>query len=308
MASSLFGAGSTTLHLVLLLSLLPFSGILHGALDYYLAERIFYRRFGRSWVTGFIAMYLLTMAMVLIVWWIYPGASLAVFLAVTLYHFGTGDALVAPKSAWPIHAAEILGRGGTVLTFPSAFDRQQVLVLLSYLAPEKAAQMLVQLLAGLAPLCGFCLAVIVLWSGIRFYRHRIQLDLARLVELSAIGLTFAFLPALLAFTIYFNLLHSVRHMLEVAAGQARRASETVWCEVLWTAIPVTAVTILMGVAAYYLFTGPAFHREQLFRVIFIGIASMTYPHMAVVWLAKRARIISPPPQANIWAGLRAGRP
>ncbi len=168
-------------------------------------------------------------------------------------------------------------------------------MLLSFLASEREAQVLIQVLASLAPLCGFCLAVTVLWSSIRYYRDRIQLDLARLVELSAVGLTFAFLPALLAFTIYFNLLHSLRHMLQVAAGQIERGSKRVWGRLIRTAVPVTAVTFLMGGAAYLLFTGPAFNMEQLFRVIFIGIASMTYPHMAVVGLAKRARIISSTP-------------
>jgi Brp/Blh family beta-carotene 15,15'-monooxygenase len=167
-----------------------------------------------------------------------------------------------------------------------------VLVLLSYLAPKRDAQLVIQVLAGFAPLCGFCLAITVIWSGIRYYRNRSRLDLARLVELSAVGLTFAFLPALLAFTIYFNLLHSVRHMLEVVAGQIEREAKRVWSGLTWTTLPVTAVTFLLGGAAYLLLTGPAFDMEQLFRVIFIGIASMTYPHMAVVWLAKRARIIS----------------
>jgi Brp/Blh family beta-carotene 15,15'-monooxygenase len=152
--------------------------------------------------------------------------------------------------------------------------------------------MLVQVLAGLAPLCGFCLAATVLWSGFRFYRDRIRLDLARLVELAAVGLTFMFLPALLAFTIYFNLLHSVRHMMAVAAGRIEGASQRVWSGLLRSALPVTAVTFLIGGVVYFLFIGPAFITEQLIRVIFIGIASMTYPHMAVVWLAKRARIIS----------------
>ena len=291
-AGSLLGSGSKLFHLVLLLALLPFLGILHGALDYDLAKRLFYGRFGRNWVTGFIASYLVIMAVVLIVWWIYPGASLAAFLAVTLYHFGTGDALTAPGFPRLIRTAEAIGRGGTVLAFPAVFDQQEVLVLLSLLASERDAQALIQVLASLAPLCGICLAVTVLWSSIRYYRDRIPLDLARIVELVAVGLTFAFLPALLAFTIYFNLLHSVRHMLQVAAAQIEGGATKVWGDLIRTAVPVTAVTFLMGGAAYLLFTGPAFNREQLFRVIFIGIASMTYPHMAVVWLARRARIIS----------------
>lgn len=290
--SKLISAGSMAFHLILLLSLLPFFGIPHGALDYALAKRLFHRRYGRNWAIGFLAAYLLIMALVLAAWRIHPTGSLAAFLALTFYHFGTGDAIATGRLPWVIRAAEVLGRGGTVLTFPAIFAQEEVFVLFSYLAPETGVHLLIQMLAGMAPLCALSLLVCLLWSGYSYCYHRTPLDLARLVDLSVLPLMFALLPALLAFTIYFNFLHSVRHMFGVAAGQGIRSSTGTWTRMFWTALPVTAATVLMGGGAYFLLTGVDFDASYLVRVIFIGIASMTYPHVAVVWLAERAHIIS----------------
>lgn len=291
------GGGSTTLHLILLTLLLPFLGIPHGSLDYILAKKLFYHRYGRSWSFWFLSLYLFVTALVLSLWLLFPAASLAAFFTLTLFHFGTGDTLLNRRSSWPIRVAEALSRGGTVLTFPVLFDRENVMMLLSFLAPSREVHILIQALAYLSPAVGVCLIVCLLWSGYHYRHYREDSDLGRLIELIVIPLLFGFLPALLAFTIYFNFLHSVRHMLAVAAGRSIGFTRSWWSRAFLATLPVTAATLLMGAGAYIFLTGAAFEAAQWVRVIFIGIASMTYPHVAVVWMAERAerhrRLISP---------------
>ncbi len=50
-------------------------------------------------------------------------------------------------------------------------------------------------------------------------------------------------------------------------------------------LPVTLATLLLGAGAYGLLGGESFDTSRLMQVIFIGIASMTYPHIVVVSLA-----------------------
>lgn len=57
------------------------------------------------------------MATVLLAWKINPTGSLAAFLCITAFHYGTGDTLTTFRTPTGIRVADLIGRGGTVLTF-----------------------------------------------------------------------------------------------------------------------------------------------------------------------------------------------
>ncbi len=283
--SALFGVGSTEFHLTLLVVLLFVLGIPHGALDYALAKQFLRPQLNRSWGIWFVAFYLLIMGIVLAVWWIHPGASFAAFLALTLYHFGTGDATPTRSSPIIIRIAEILGRGGAVLTFPAAFNKQEILLLFSFLVPEPSAHTLITMLTVLMPLSVTCLLICLIWSIFNFVYRKKPYDLSRAAEIMVMALLFTFLPALLAFSVYFSFLHSVRHMLYLSAGGTTGSAITALIGMIRKALPVTAAALVIGGVAYLMLGGVSYERPQLVRVIFIGIASMTYPHALVIALA-----------------------
>jgi Brp/Blh family beta-carotene 15,15'-monooxygenase len=289
--SAFFGSGATGWHLTLLVILLAVVGIPHGALDYALAKQFLRPRLGPGWVIHFLAAYTLVMAAVLVFWWIHPTASFVAFLALTLYHFGSGDRLATPATPIVIRFAEVLARGGLLLTLPTAFNRQEVLQLFSYLIPEPAAGSLVSMLIGSMPLFLVCLLVCISWSSIQFIRCQEVLFLVQAVELAVLAALFIFLPALLAFGVYFNFLHAVRHMLCLSTGAEAGSAAAAVAGMIRLALPLTAATLVLGGTVYYLLSGVSFDTPMLVRVIFIGIAGMTYPHALVVALAGHAGAI-----------------
>jgi hypothetical protein len=94
---------------------------------------------------------------------------------------------------------------------------------------------------------------------------------------------------MLAIAMYFNFLRPLRHMLHLDAPLHGKSAFGVWLDMWRLSVPVTLATLLMGVGAYGLLGGLAFESSHLMRVIFIGIASMTYPHAVIVFWADRAR-------------------
>lgn len=286
--SALFGPGSTELHLTLLVVLLPFVGIPHGALDYALARQFLQPRIGKGWALYFVATYMLTMAVVLLIWWIHPTASFVAFLALTLYHFGSGDSLATPSTPLLVRIAEVLARGGLVLTLPAVFNRQEILQLFSYLILEPGARSVVSMLVGIMPVFAACLLVCITWSGFQFIRCKEPLFLLQAVELAVLAALFSILPALLAFGVYFSFLHSIRHMLRLSGNTETGSALSAIAVIIRLALPVTAVTLALGGSVYLLLSGVSFDMPELVRVIFIGIASMTYPHALVVSLAEHA--------------------
>ena len=91
-------------------------------------------------------------------------------------------------------------------------------------------------------------------------------------------------PPLMFFIVYFCALHSARHLREgfrEEHGHGRRL--TLLVVAAYTLAPLAlAAAFLVGTA------GTAALDEQLLRVVFIGLAALTVPHMALVTLGDRA--------------------
>jgi len=104
------------------------------------------------------------------------------------------------------------------------------------------------------------------------------------LEQSVLWATAAALPPLMYFAVYFCALHSVRHFTSTirAVPNGRRA--------LGVALVLSGIVTLTAVMATLL--GPARPvadpTEQGIRVIFVGLAALTVPHMILVDRFRRA--------------------
>ena len=291
-AALLIGSGTPTMHLILLVFLLPVSGIPHGALDYYLGWKAFRQRLGRRWTAWFLGLYLIGMALVIAVWIYKPVLSLSAFLLLTLYHFGTGDAIPARQTPLMFRITEIVARGGMVITFPALAARPEVIELFSFLIPGTGAGILVSRLTQMAPLVSACLMLTVGWSLFEVVRFREPVAFGRVAEILILSMLFTQLPPLLAFTLYFSILHSLRHMLAVVEWKPGGNLFVHLIDAYRTALPITIATVFLGGMAYLLLGGLSLDMTRMMRVVFIGIAAMTYPHVLLVEIAKRLGIIS----------------
>jgi Brp/Blh family beta-carotene 15,15'-monooxygenase len=277
--------------LILLAILLPFAGIPHGALDYKIAQNTFKPKMDRLWSVTFLTGYVIGMTTVLLAWHVNPTVSLAVFLGITAFHFGTGDTLTTSRTPTAIRIADVIGRGGIVLTFPAFFFPQDVALLFSYLVADSSALEFTRLLSLMAPFSTVAVGSSIAWYIIQYSRRRDIVSLSQMLEIVALGVAFSLLPALLAFTIYFSFLHSVRHLLYVAACINAEEIISSIRFTLTRSIPVTLATIALAVTAYFALVQSGFDIARLTQVVFIGIASVTYPHVAVIALAQRERFL-----------------
>ena len=277
--------------LILLAVLLPLAGIPHGSLDYSIARNMLEPRLSRLWSLTFLTAYLVLMLAVLLAWQANPTASLAAFLGITAFHFGTGDTLSTAKIPLVFRIADMVGRGGVVLTMPALFYADDVGLLFSYLIPPGGALWLTNMLGMMAPFAALAVLGSTGWYGYRFIVGRRMTDLVRAGELVCILIVFYMLPALLAFTVYFTFLHSIRHLLYVAESTPPESTARTFGKTYIRSIPVTVVTILLAVTAYFIMAGFGWALDRMTQVIFIGIASVTYPHVAVIIMAQRREIL-----------------
>ena len=243
-----------------LLAVLLF-GLPHGAADASLAMQT---RYGENptRLASFMLGYLSLAALMVAVWWLAPIVALSGFLLMTIYHFGRGDALAYGRTQ--LHLRALL-HGGFILTVALS-NEPQVTALFFLLTGSDVWPVLVMLRA--------------LWlcwlMGLGFALLTDRVSLKALGEI--IGLFFVALigSPLIAFAIYFCLVHSARHFARLAADPSLNTTRHRNQAALLAGISILAV--LVGAA----FLNPTQWGDGLMQSLFIALAALTVPHMLLV--------------------------
>ena len=112
---------------------------------------------------------------------------------------------------------------------------------------------------------------------------------ATAIELAAVAALALLLPPLVYFVVYFCALHSLRH-LRIAVGEADASSRG---PIAGVALLYTVLTLVLAalVWPWLAAAGTLVHTAdaELLKLVFIGLAALTLPHMLVVMLSERAR-------------------
>ena len=95
-----------------------------------------------------------------------------------------------------------------------------------------------------------------------------------------------FLSPILAFTLYFCFLHSVRHSITLIF-ELDRSLKNGLKKFIRKAIPLTLVTGFVFIVAIYFLNNFYELNEAIYKVIFIGLASLTFPHILLEYLIEK---------------------
>ena len=87
-----------------------------------------------------------------------------------------------------------------------------------------------------------------------------------------------FLSPILAFTLYFCFLHSIRHSITLIF-ELDKSFKPGLKKFISKAIPLTLVTGLMFLLSIFFLNNFYSLDDAIYKVIFIGLASLTFPHI-----------------------------
>ncbi len=278
-AASLTGARLEPPHELLLAgTLLLLLGMPHGAFDVVFARRLL----GVSGLMGwamFSLCYAGLSAVVVGLWWVAPALFLCVFLAASAQHFGDDAATGAPRLVRLLY-------GGSIIVLPALWHSAELQRLLGLVAGPSSAALVTPALSLLAVpwLCATVFA-----AGMR--ARRAPWDTAEWFSLAALSLV---APPLLAFTTYFCVMHSPRHILVTLAGlpgaQVRRAlSMALWPTLAVLAAAVGVTRLASGISL----------EMRVMQIVFVGLAALTLPHMILLALARRAGLATERKQQGV---------
>ncbi len=250
-------------------------GIPHGAVDHLVVEAIEGRSSGR-W--SFVRNYVLAMAGVGLVWLAAPPLALALFLVLSVHHFGQSD-LAYLQLPRPNQLAVQWSRGLFLVGLP-------LVAHLPTVAP------IVERLGGGDPASWTWLADRWwLWAALLVAQHiavglvagRTTADPLTLrreaVSVAALTALFLTTDPLVGFAVYFGLWHSLAHLLVLADLLGTRPKPV--RSVARLAAPLTAVSLVgLGVVAGGI--ALAGRTDLLVPVVFVFVSMVTVPHMVVV--------------------------
>ena len=261
LASLPVGATVGSAMLLLLVGLIVVLGVPHGAFDPLFAQRLHALAGLRDW-SLFTLAYLLPALLVLLLWQSAPGYFLGGFLLLSLAHF-SGD----PEAGSGVFFRVLYG--GLIIVLPACLHVDEVARLFGMLAdPADAAT-----LAGWLHLASWPWLVatffVVLWTA----RQRWQAAL----EMLAVAVLAIAASPLVAFTVFFCGMHGARHFLRSLAYAGPGAARS---GLRYAVLPMVAVALLLA-GALWIWRDVALE-ERLVRLIFIGLAALTVPHMALI--------------------------
>lgn len=257
---------SSTAALVVLVTGVVLLGLPHGALDPLVARKAFA---GRSYIP--IAFYAIYLTLVLVYWLLwnrYPTMGLSFFLLIAAFHFGSDW---ESRGSFPTRCAY----GLAIVTLPVLRFSSEVASIYAMLGSAHAAT-LITTSRILAPAA---VGIAAVGAGLQFRQRK-----RGALELLSIVCGALWLEPLVFFTCYFCLLHSPRHLLETAHDFEMTSLKRIYLATL----PVLLATLLLAGLAYWLLP----HIEmaaRVLRIMFIGLAALTVPHMLLDVAAEAER-------------------
>jgi len=248
-------------------------GVPHGALDGEAARTVLRPRFGWAWFPVFSIPYLGLSALVLLAWRWAPGLTLAGFLAASVWHFGTEDAEAGD-------GLEVIVRGGLPIAMPTMAHPEATAAVFQAVARAPLPQLPDWLWAAAMA----WLALAILWAGRAILRRQGRL----LAVPGLLAAMFTVLPPLTAFAIYFVGVHAPAHIAALIRNPVRAPRVRDDRSAALLALPLTALTLLIGAALWPLYGGAA--PDRLLALTLQGLAALTLPHMLLdAGLARRER-------------------
>ena len=257
-------------------------GVSHGALDNFRGKNLFQPKLKKNWFIFFYPGYILLSLMVIFCWTIFPAITLLLFLVVASYHFGEEDLRFFFKGRGFLFNLVSFLKGALIITLSFHYSHENTVIFFEYLM---VPQIEYEKLTEFKSLLFSANLIFLIISLIYLLRKKINKLVLILFEIIFILLSFMYLPLILAFSMYFCFLHSSKHIIGLARELDSQNTGNGLKLFIVKATPLTLLTAVFAFLSLYFLDQNI--NENIIKVIFIGLASLTLPHILLEILNKK---------------------
>jgi len=256
--------------------LISIIGVSHGALDHIKGYKLMeVYKINNKYL--FYPVYIFCCLLVIFFWIIFPSVTLILFLLVASYHFGKEDSCVGSIIKKKFINLFYLFKGSVVVVAPLFFHTEETLQIFKILG-DNLIMTHENFLVSLLLISFIANFFIMQWS------NNSGFFLADWVTIFALNIFFS---PLVVFTIYFCFLHSVRHSFGLIYEINKKKFKNGLKKFLKRALPLTLVTAILFIFGVYILTNYYVLDDAIMKVIFIGLASLTFPHILLEYLIEK---------------------
>ena len=268
--------------LLLILSI----GISHGSLDHLKGKKLL-KIYNINNIGVFYLVYILFALLIITLWIIFPASSLIIFLLVASFHFGKEDTQFLVNVNSNLNQLFFLLKGLLIILTPLYLHFNETIKIFKLLLVDNEnfystldfieSNKLLPIVITISTLSTAVLFI----TNYEFKKFTIFFD-----YLSVLILNY-FLSPLLAFTIYFCFLHSIRHIINLVFELNKNNFKQGFKIFLSKSLPLTILTIIFYTIALYLLNNYYEFNSAIFKMIFIGLASLTFPHILLEYFLEK---------------------
>ena len=257
-------------------------GISHGALDNEKGRKLL-KKFKVKNILLFYISYIFVSLIILLFWFYFPTFTLSVFLFVAAYHFGKEDSeIMKPKKNSFLRIIYFV-KGSIIILAPLFFKFNETSSLFDIL--NFNSMLLFYLYENNLIKIFFYISII---SNLYFLIENIDENYDFIIfDLLSINLLFYILSPLTAFTLYFCFIHSLRHTVSLCNDLDHKSLSKGFKKFLKKALPLTVITAIIFIIFVFILIKYYTLDFALINVIFIGLASLTFPHILLEYLIEK---------------------
>tara|TARA_R110000868_G_scaffold349543_3_gene610871 strand:- start:717 stop:1631 length:915 start_codon:yes stop_codon:yes gene_type:complete len=255
--------------------LIALVGIPHGAIDH-----VLFVKNTKASPAFFYGFYLALIALIVLIWLLFPQVGLVLFLILSAYHFGQSQLSSYNSIPALMKALLYFLWGSSILSALVVYNQVEIFQICG------ASKDLVQLLVVFqSPLFKLVLVISTLSFLLFFARFAGRISLKNVaVELLILGLihlSFFTQSILIGFSIYFATLHSMEVLQEEFDFLKTKIFNFNFVQFIWLLVPYTLLS-LFGIALLLMLSYFTFLPMSGTLIVFISISALTLPHSVVM--------------------------
>jgi len=268
--------------LLLILSI----GISHGSLDNFKGRKLFQILEIDNFSIFYFAYFLIALV-VIFLWILIPYVSLIVFLMVASYHFGKEDTqfLIIENSYY--NQFLFFLKGSLIVFAPMYFHFDETVSIFRLLLIENETFYNFLDLIESNRILLYCIILSTLANILLFAKNFELKKFTIFLDYFSILIINYYFSPLVAFTIYFCFLHSIRHSISLMSELDENNLGNGFKIFIKKALPLTFITAIFCVIGLYLLNNTYNFDSSILKIIFIGLASLTFPHILLEYLIEK---------------------
>ena len=261
-------------------------GVSHGSLDHEKGRKLL-KIFNINSMYIFYISYVSVSILVVAIWIFTPSISLIIFLLVASYHFGKEDTQFLINKFSVFYQLLFFFKGLLIVLAPIYFNFDDTVLIFKLILVENENFYLTldfiesnQILPVLIVLSSLS-SIYLFLKEFNIKKFSIFLDYFSILILNY------YLSPLVAFTMYFCFLHSVRHSMSLIYEIDSQDFTNGIKIFIKKAIPLTILTGIFCLIGLYLLNNTYGLDSSILKIIFIGLASLTFPHILLEYFLEK---------------------